>query len=417
MATVGRVHRDRDLDVVVFGATGFAGRLVAAHLARHAPAGTRTGLAGRSPQRLEQVRDGLGAGAAGWPLLVADSGDPASLRELAGAARVVVSTVGPYLRHGQPLVEACARAGTHYADLTGEVLFVRRSIDGFDGTAATTGARVVHSCGFDSVPSDLAVLLAHERATSDGAGPLTDAVLEVRSLRGGVSGGTVDSLRLQMDTARSDPAARRLLADPYALSPDRDAEPDLGEQRDVFRPTRRSADGVWTAPFVMAPFNTRVVRRSNALLDHAYGPRMRYREVVAFTGRAAPVGAFAVTGALGAVAGALSLRRARPVVDRLLPAPGSGPGERTRRTGRFRLELDARTAGGRRYRTTVAAQGDPGYAATAVMLGESALALALDGDRLPDAAGVLTPATGIGTVLAERLRARGFTVGTERSSR
>ncbi len=416
---MGRVQRDdapspgRDLDVVVFGATGFVGRLVAGHLAEHAGPGTRVGLAGRSAHRLEQVRTGLGAAAEHWPVLTADATDEASLRELARTARVVVSTVGPYLRHGLPLVAACAEAGTHYADLTGETLFAHRSAGGFHAAARAGGARIVHSCGFDSVPSDLAVLLAHERATADGAGPLTDAVLEVRSARGGVSGGTVDSLRLQLDTARGDDAARRLLADPYALSPDRDAEPDLGRQRDVFRPHRRAEDGTWVAPFVMAPYNTRVVRRSNALLGHAYGPRLRYREVVAFTGRAAPVGAFAMTGALGALAGALALRPARPLVDRLLPAPGNGPSERTRRTGRFRVVLDARTAGGYRYLTTVAAQGDPGYAATAVMLGESALALALDGDRLPDAAGVLTPATGIGRALADRLRARGFTLRTD----
>ncbi|WP_337059489.1 saccharopine dehydrogenase family protein [Kineococcus sp. G2] len=402
-----------DLDVVVLGATGFAGRLVAGHLARHAPPGARIGLAGRSAQRLERVRAGLGAAAAHWPVLTADATDDASLRELARTARVVVSTVGPYLRHGLPLVAACAAAGTHYADLTGETLFAHRSAAGFHTAARGSGARIVHSCGFDSVPSDLAVLLTHERARADGAGPLTDAVLELRSARGGVSGGTVDSLRLQLDTARADPAARRLLADPYALSPDRAAEPDLGGQPDVFRPHRRSEDGRWVAPFVMAPFNTRVVRRSNALLGHAYGPRLRYREVVAFSGPAAPVGAFALTGALAALAGALALRPARPLVDRLLPAPGSGPGERTRRTGRFHLELDARTAGGHRYRTVVAAQGDPGYAATAVMLGESALALAFDGERLPDAAGVLTPATGIGTVLADRLRGRGLTLRVE----
>ena len=411
--TVDRVQRGRELDVVLFGASGFVGRLTATHLAEHAPPGTRVGLAGRSVQRLERVHAGLGPVAEHWPLLSADSGDEASLRSLAASARVVVTTVGPYLRHGLPLVRACAEAGTHCADLTGEVLFARRSADGSHGTARASGARIVHSCGFDSVPSDLAVLLTHQRAAADGAGPLTDAVLEVRSARGGVSGRTVDSLRLQLDTAREDPAARALLADPYALSPDRAAEPDLGDQRDLFRPHRRAEDGAWAAPFVMAPYNTRVVRRSNALLGHAYGPRLRYREVVAFTGPAAPAGALAVTGALAALAGALSLRPARPLVDRLLPAPGSGPGERTRRTGRFRVELDARTGGGRRYRTTVAAQGDPGYAATAVMLGESALALALDGDALPDAAGVLTPATGIGTALADRLRARGFTLRTD----
>ena len=160
----------RSLDVVVFGATGFVGRLVAGHLAAAAPAGVRVGLAGRSADRLAAVRDGLGPQAAHWPLLVADTGDRASLEQMAAATRVVASTVGPYERHGEPVVAACAAAGTHYADLTGEVLFVRRSIARFHDLAVSTGARIVHSCGFDSVPSDLGVLLAHEQAQADGAG-------------------------------------------------------------------------------------------------------------------------------------------------------------------------------------------------------------------------------------------------------
>jgi short subunit dehydrogenase-like uncharacterized protein len=160
----------------------------------------------------------------------------------------------------------------------------------------------------------------------------------------------------------------------------------------------------------MAPYNTRVVRRSNALLEHAYGPRLRYAEVIAFSGRTAGLQATAVTGVLAGLTGLLAVGPLRPLLDRVLPSPGTGPSERTRRTGRFRLRLDARTGSGRRCLVTVAAQGDPGYAATAVMLGESALALALDGDRLPARAGVLTPATGIGTPLVDRLRGRGFTL-------
>lgn len=404
---------DRDLDVVLFGASGFVGRLTAEHLAAHAPAGTRIALAGRSRERLAAVARDLGPRAADWPLVVADASDESSLRRLAESTHVVVSTVGPYLRHGLPLVQACARAGTHYADLTGEVLFVRRSIDAADEAARASGARIVHSCGFDSVPSDLAVLLAHEWARAHDAGPLASATLEVLSARGGFSGGTVDSLRLQLDTARRDEDARRLVGDPYALSPDRVAEPDLGPQRDAFRPHRRAATGDWVAPFVMASYNTRVVRRSNALLDHAYGPRLRYAEVMAFSGRAAALKAGAVTGVLAGLTGLLAVGPVRPLLDRLLPAPGTGPSERTRSTGRFRLRVDARTESGRRATVTVAAQGDPGYAATAVMLGQSALSLALDGDRLPARAGVLTPATGIGTALADRLRDRGFTLDVE----
>ncbi|WP_233517604.1 saccharopine dehydrogenase family protein [Geodermatophilus marinus] len=395
-------------DVVVYGATGFVGRLLAAHLAVHAPSGTRIALAGRSEQRLAEVRAGLPPAAHDWPLVVADSGDPGSVAAMAAGTRVVATTVGPYARHGLPVVEACARAGTHYADLTGEVLFVREAIDRFDAAARESGARLVHACGYDSVPSDLSVLLLARRAAADGAGGLTDVRL-VATARGGISGGTVDSLRGQLEAVRRDPAARRLAADPHALSPDRDAEPATRQPADA-GPPARTRDGVWTAPFVMAPFNTRVVRRSNALQDWAYGRGLRYGEAMG-CGRG-PLGAasaVALTTGLAAGLAAMSLPPARALLDRVLPAPGSGPGERTRSRGWFRMEVDAQTESGRRYRATAAGPGDPGYAATAVMLGQAVLALAGDGDRLPERAGSLTPATALGEPLVERLRAAGHT--------
>jgi short subunit dehydrogenase-like uncharacterized protein len=342
-----------------------------------------------------------------WPLLEADAGDPVSLAMLAAATRVVVTTVGPYAKHGLPLVEACARAGTHYADLTGEVLFVRKAI-GCDAMARESGARIVHSCGYDSVPSDLAVLLLHECAAADGAGGLQDVRL-VATARGGVSGGTVDSIRGQVDEVRRDADARRLAADPFALSPDRAAEPDTPQPPDAARPAR-GPDGTWIGPFVMAPFNTRIVRRSNALQDWAYGRELRYGEVMGCgSGVAGGATAFATTAGLVAFLGAMALSPTRALLDRLLPAPGSGPDAATREKGWFRSVVDAGTESGRRYRAEVAGPGDPGYAATAVMLGQSALALALDADRMPDRAGSLTPATALGGVLVERLRAAGHT--------
>jgi short subunit dehydrogenase-like uncharacterized protein len=398
----------RTHDLTVFGATGFVGRLLAAYLAGAAPAGLRIALAGRSRSRLEQVRGELPAAARDWPLVEADSTDAASLAALAASTRVLATTVGPYARHGLPVVEACARAGTHYADLTGEVLFVRRAIDATDAVARDTGARVVHACGYDSIPSDLSTLLLAERARADGAGGLRDVQL-VATARGGFSGGTVDSVRGQFEELGRDAAARRLAGDPFALSPDRAAEPDTRQPRDAGPPSR-TPDGRWTAPFVMASFNTRVVRRSNALQDWAYGRGLRYGEVMG-CGRGLPgaAAATAVTAGLAGFATAMSLPPTRALLDRVLPDPGTGPGERTRARGWFRMEVDATTESGRRYRATAAGQGDPGYAATAVMLGETVLGLALDGDRLPDRAGSLTPATALGDVLVERLRAAGHT--------
>jgi len=409
------VGGDRELDVVVFGATGFAGRLVAGYLAGHAPAGVRIGLAGRSERRLADVRVGLGAAASGWPLLVADSADPVSVAALARAARVVVSTVGPYRAQGLALVEACAEAGTDYADLTGEVLFVRDSIDRCHDVAARAGARIVHCCGFDSVPSDLGVLLLHHAARADDAGDLRDTTLAVTALRGGISGGTVASMMGQQEEVRGSAERRRAVADPYALSPDRGAEPDLGDERDLDWVRYDGDLGMWTGPFAMAGINTRVVRRSNALQGWVYGRRFRYREVTGFgAGPAAPLLAAAVSTTLKATEAGLAFGPSRALLGQLLPAPGRGPGERTRRTGYFRLQIHTRTSAGARYLGTIGARGDPGYAATSVMLGEAALCLALDQDQLPDHAGVLTPATAMGAALAARLRSASHTMATQR---
>jgi short subunit dehydrogenase-like uncharacterized protein len=407
---------DRPLDIVVFGATGFVGKLTAEYLAQHAPDGVRIGLAGRSADRLAKVRDELDPRATAWPLITADSTDLASMRELAEQTRAVATTVGPYRQYGLPLVEACATVGTDYADLTGEVLFMREAIDRFHGAAEDSGARIVHNCGFDSIPSDLGTLLVHEAAARDGAGDLEDTTMVVRAMKGGASGGTIASMKGQLDEVRQSPEQRKVVEDPYALSPDRAAEPtDLGKERDVRGPVHDDDLGRWLAPFVMAAINTRVVRRSNALQGHAYGRRFRYREAMDMG--AGPAGRAKATGlsvGLGALVGGLTLPVTRPVLDRVLPSPGEGPDEKARRTGFFRIDVHARTSSGARYVTHVKAQGDPGYAATAVMLGESALALTQDRERLPDRAGVLTPATGLGTVLADRLRAAGQTYDVER---
>ncbi|HYO17980.1 MAG TPA: saccharopine dehydrogenase NADP-binding domain-containing protein [Dermatophilaceae bacterium] len=401
----------REHDVVLHGATGFVGRLTARHLAAHAGE-ARVALSGRSKDKLLALRDELGVD---WPVLVADAGDAGSLAGLAASTTAVATTVGPFAKHGLPLVRACAEAGTSYADLTGEVLFVRESAAAAHDRARETGARIVHAAGFDSVPSDLGVLLLHERVAADGEGTLEETVLLVVSMRGGVSGGTIDSMRTQVDVVRADPALGRVLADSFALSPDRTAEPDPGSQKDPRLPSRDPLLGRWVAPFVMAPFNTRIVRRSNALQEHAYGPGFRYREVMGVgRGLVAPVVAGAIAAGLAGVAAGMALPPTRLLLDRVLPRPGSGPSEKAQRGGHFRLEVHTRTSTGARYVATVAAQGDPGYAATAVMLGESALCLGLD--TLSSAGGVLTPAVAMGDHLVARLRGRGFELSVSRTS-
>jgi short subunit dehydrogenase-like uncharacterized protein len=411
----------RELDIVLYGATGFVGKLTAEYLAR-AGGEARIGLAGRSTDRLRGIRDTLGPAAQQWPLIVADASQPSTLAAMAAKTQVVVTTVGPYTRYGLPLVEACAKAGTDYADLTGEAMFVRNSIDLYHKQAIDTGARIVHSCGFDSIPSDLSVYQLYHRVTDDGAGKLGDTTLVVRSFVGGVSGGTVASGIEMMRTASSDPEARRAINDPYTLTTDRGAEPDLGPQPD-FR-WRRGRDiapelaDIWAGAFAMAPYNSRIVRRSNALQDWAYGKRFRYSETMSLgSSVVAPVTSAMATGGLAATFGLASRYfRLLPqrLVERIAPKPGTGPSEATRERGHYTIETYTTTTTGARYMATFGQQGDPGYKATSVLLGESGLALALDRDRLSDLRGVLTPAAAMGDALLTRLPTAGVSMGTDR---
>ncbi|GID26324.1 saccharopine dehydrogenase family protein [Paractinoplanes brasiliensis] len=406
----------RDHDIVVYGASGFVGAVTARYLAGHAPAGTRLALAGRSESRVAAIRDKLGVD---WPILVADAADTEALARLAASTRVVLTTVGPYLKYGKALVRACAESGTDYVDLTGEVIFARQSIDTNHEPAARTGARIVHSCGFDSIPSDLGVHVLAQQVAADGAGELTDTTMVVTSMRGGISGGTIDSMRQQLDAVKNDRGLRRLAAGPYSLSPDRAGEPDLGRQGDAatvagadVHPTLRGT----LAPFFMASYNTRVVRRSNALHNWRYGRRFRYRELMSVgASPLSPLVANGVKLGLGALVAGMMLPPTRFVLDRLLPKPGSGPTERAQRDGHFTMDFFTTTTTGARYTARFRAKGDPGYAATALMLAESALALVHDRDVLPPSdGGVLTPATGLGDALVERLRAAGVEITARR---
>jgi short subunit dehydrogenase-like uncharacterized protein len=413
------VTEPREYDIVLYGATGFVGKLTAEYLAR-AGGTTRIALAGRSTERLLAIRETLGESAQSWPVLVADASSPSTLDAMAAQTRVVVTTVGPYIRYGLPLVGACAAAGTDYADLTGEPPFIRDSIDLYHKQAQDTGARIVHACGFDSIPSDLTVYSLFRKAREDGAGELLDTDFVVRSFAGGLSGGTLASLLEVLDAASSDADVRRQFADPYTLTPDRNAEPELGAQPDLrWRRGRQIAPeltGLWTAGFMMAPTNTRIVRRSNALQDWAYGSRFRYSEHMSLGSSAiAPVSSAVVNGVGNAVSG-LGSRYfrllPRRLVERVLPKPGTGPSEAVRVRGHYKIETYTTTTSGTRYVATIAQCGDPGYKATSVLLGESGLALANDRDDLTELRGVLTPAAAMGDALLARLPAAGVSLQT-----
>ncbi|MDP3971810.1 MAG: saccharopine dehydrogenase NADP-binding domain-containing protein [Candidatus Nanopelagicales bacterium] len=403
----------REFDVVVYGASGFVGRLVAEYLAKHAPAGTKIGLAGRSERRLSEVRAGLPAAARDWPILIADAHDGAALRAMAARTTAIATTVGPYIRYGFDLAAACAETGTHCADLTGEVLFARECIDQLDETARATGARLVNSCGFDSIPSDLSVLMAYEYARDHGLGELEEVTLYVMDMKGGLSGGTVDSARATAEKIRKHPELRKILRDPYSLSPDRAHEPSGSSPATTTLAYSREVGG-WVGPFIMAEHNVRVVRRSNALFDWAYGRNFRYREVVRHgPGPLAPAAAIGTAVGLRGIFIGMALSPTRAVLDRMLPAPGEGPSREQREAGRFLIEVRAGTSSGNTVVVRFGARADPGYLATSIMLGESALCLALDGLRLPNRSGVLTPATAMGDPLVDRLRAAGFEATTK----
>jgi len=411
----------REFDIVIYGATGFVGKLTAEYLAR-AGGDARIALAGRSPKKLADVRATLGEAAQSWPILEADASSPASLQDMAARTQVVITTVGPYSRYGLPLVAACAAAGTDYADLTGEATFVRRSIDDYHKQAIDTGARIVHACGFDSVPSDMSVYALYRRVQQDGEGDLLDTNYVLRGASGGASGGTLASGIEVLRAASTDAETRKLLADPYTLSQDRAAEPELGNQPDM--PWRRGRDiapelaGIWAMAFVMALYNTRIVRRSNALMDYAYGRRFRYAEFMSVgPSLLAPVISAVATVATngGALLGSRFFRFVpQAVVDRVLPKPGTGPSEEVRESGFYRVETYTTTSTGARYVATISQSGDPGYKATSVMLGECGLALALNRAELPDRCGVLTPAAAMGDALLARFPAAGISIETAR---
>ncbi len=413
-----RPLEDRPFDVVLFGATGFTGKLVAEYLAAHAEAnGVRWAIAGRSRAKLEAVRRDLAAkdeALADLPIIIADSHDADALERLVPEARVVCTTVGPYAKYGLELARACARAGTSYCDLTGEPTFIRTVIDECHDIARGTRARLVHCCGYDSIPSDLGAHMAWEHANRTLGEGLSWVKIFTGRMKGAASGGTVASMLGIMEAAKESREVRRLLFDPHGLDPERGKAPNDPFEHDQ-RSVRFDQDlGRWTAPFVMASVNARVVRRSHALLREeggGYGLRFRYNEAMGFArGPRGLVTASIVTGGIGGLFAAAAFGPTRKVLERmLLPKPGEGPSREAIENGYFEMNVLGATESGRRLRGRVAGTQDPGYGETAKMLAESAMCLAKDTARIAPRFGVLTPASAMGMRLVERLRDAGMT--------
>lgn len=403
----------KQFDILLWGASGFTGRLVAEYLARHAGPEVRWAIGGRNREKLAEVRRRVTAVnplLADLPILIGDSLDQASLDPLVAQTRVVCTTVGPYTQYGTPMVAACAEQGVDYCDITGETGWMRSNIDAYHDQAEQTGARIVHCCGFDSIPSDLGVFLLQETAAQKYGRFCHEITHYIIATKGGVSGGTAASMLLTMEQMK-EKSARRLLADPYNLVPGHEHDwSEVDQQTAVYDEDIRR----WTAPFIMAAINSRVVRRSHALQGWRYGSHFRYREVMRLKdGLGGRLRANGMVLGLGAVMGLASLPPLRRLAQAtILPDPGEGPSAEERQSGFFLTNMLGKVSsdpapGETWLKATIRGINDPGYGETAKMLGESALCLAQD--ELPARGGILTPAVAMGMPLVERLRAAGMT--------
>jgi short subunit dehydrogenase-like uncharacterized protein len=375
-------------DLVVHGATGFTGRLVVEYLLRRYPAGSglRWAMGGRNADKLAAVRDELGA-PADTPLVVTDTGNPASLQALMDQTRLVLTTVGPYQLYGNELVAACASAGVDYVDLCGEPAWMRQMIDAHEAAAKASGARIVFSCGFDSIPFDLGVFMLQREMQARFGHPADRVRGRVRKMKGTFSGGTAASLKATMAAAAARPGVLELLRNPFSLTPGFEGP----RQPSGSKPMVDEVQGLWVAPFVMAAINTRNVHRSNFLLGHAYGADFAYDEMM-------------VTGAGEkgeALANAVAADKSLGSDDG--PKPGEGPSREERESGFYDLLFIGTDAAGHSLRVGVKGDRDPGYGSTSKMITEAAVCLLQDAPDTPG--GIWTTAPAMGDALIARLKA------------
>lgn len=392
----------KQYDVVVFGATSFVGQILAGYFwKRYGLKGEiKWAIAGRSESKLKALQADLGAGAEKIPLIVADAQNAGDLEQLTNQAKVICSTVGPYALYGNEVVKACAESGTHYCDLTGEVQWIDRMIQAHEATAKKTGAKIVHCCGFDSIPSDMGVFFLQKQAIAQTGEPCKQIRMRVRKAKGEFSGGTVASLINVTKEVSANPGLAKKLGNPFLIAP---SNPKT-RQPNVKFAQYESDPGTWVAPFVMAAINTRVVHRSNGLMDWAYGTDFKYDEAMmtgaGFKGRAM---AMAVSGALGGFLVGAALSPTRWALEKfVVPKPGEGPSKEAQETGFYDLRFFGETANGEKLVAKVTGDKDPGYGSTAKMLGEAAACIALDTEGKDG--GFWTTSTLMGDALLQRLQ-------------
>jgi short subunit dehydrogenase-like uncharacterized protein len=391
--------------LIVFGATSFVGQLLTRYLfERHGVDDElRWAIAGRSESKLDEVRSQLGVNAKNLPILIANADDEKSLLVLCEQTQVIVSTVGPYSLYGSPLVKVCAESGTDYCDLTGEAPWIAKMLAAHEETAKRTGARIVHCSGFDSVPSDLGTYFLQKKAKEQFGEYCTRVKMRVKAMRGGLSGGTAASIIHIINEASNNPSIRKMLIDPYSLSPSTHVklprQPNVGFA--TFDPDAKS----WVFPFIMAAINTKIVQRSHALSSYAYGTDFLYDEAMMTTGglkgrASATVAALGIAGAFGA----LIFPPTRMLMARyVVPKPGEGPTPEQQTKGFYDIRFIGQTKSGETLITKVTGDRDPGYGSTCKILGEAAVCLALDIAKNDKVGGFWTPASLMGDPLIARL--------------
>ena len=393
------MNKSREFDIIIWGASGFTGRLVAEYLFKQygTSGNLKWAMAGRNQEKLETVRASIADTSV--PIVVAESSDEASIKQMVLRTKVICTTVGPYAIYGSKLVAACVENKAHYCDLAGEVQWMRQMIDKHQEAAQANGVKIVHSCGFDSIPSDMGVYFIQREAKAQKGQRAKKISMRVAAMKGGLSGGTYASLSKVMEQAQQDKSIYKVLTNPYGLNPTDQQEgedrPDLMSV--VFDKTSQS----YVGPFIMAGINTKVVRRSNALSNYSYGKDFRYDEATlsgkGFKGK--------MRGILAAIP--LMFMTAKPksvlksIANKLLPKPGEGPNKKQRENGFYNLRFYVTLEDGSSAMGKVTGDKDPGYGSTSKMLGETAVCLAVD--ELPKISGVLTPSVSMGEALLQRL--------------
>lgn len=393
----------REFDVIIWGASGFTGRLVAEYFLQQygLDGDLKWAMAGRNQDKLEQVRAAVGD--SNIPLVVANSHDKESLDAMVSRTKVICTTVGPYALYGDMLVASCVEHGTDYCDLAGETQWIRRMIDQHDEAAKESGARIVHCCGFDSIPSDMGVFFLQNEAQNRTGDYANHVKMRLKSAKGGFSGGTYASMNNVMAEASKDPDVYKVLFNPYGLNPKGEMSgPDKADLQSV----KLDEDvGAFIMPFIMAAINTRVVRRSHALQGYPYGKDFCYDEaMISGKGLSGRLKGYVGLVALGAMMAGKPDSLYKKIVNKFFPEPGEGPSREEREAGFWNFTVVGKLPGGRKIVARVTGDRDPGYGSTSKMLGESAVCLALDKRRTPKVAGVLTPATALGNPLLERLQ-------------